>query len=96
MSRLSRMPITVLVGIDTANIPPAMAKATKANAPLASSQNSGAAAAEVTAPHQAALRRRRWWSRVPRGDGRGAEERADRDGGGQQPERALGQPTSTA
>ena len=44
VSRLRRRPITVLVGIDTANMPPEMAKATKARAPLASNQNSGAAA----------------------------------------------------
>ena len=56
---VSRKPITVLVGIDTAKIPPAMAKATKAKAPLASNQNSGAAGGGAgRAPRR--VWRRRW------------------------------------
>ena len=90
VSRLSRMPITVLVGIDTANIPPAIANATNARPPLASSQNRGAAAAAVIAPHQAALRSRRWWSRVPLAMTAVRDQGADRDGGRQQTERSLG------
>ena len=56
VSRLSRMPITVLVGIDTANIPPAIANATKAKAParLQPEQRRGAADGDRPAPGRVA------------------------------------------
>ncbi len=82
-ARWSRRPITVFVGIDTANMPPPMKKARKAAHPLDVGEEEGAEAmvAETTVTSAAFREAAGAWLALRPGDGGGADERADGDSG---------------